>query len=695
MQNWSSGFPAESRIYNFIGTCTVCRPPLRIDGNLLFAAPPVYESCAGQTMKGNNKQMRGLFIMKSIKYLLKISVIPLVTVMGWPGSAVAATNYMAYDITPPGTMAVANCIDGTHIGGCSLQHNSPLGDCAYDVLHQLGGNYQYKFPYVWTVDGANTTNTATDVTVYDSSNGKPIGGNITGIAGTNVANNLCLAAGAITGYSMHGNLSYNPNSPYTPIAPTGGYSYTPLVPTDQYHPHGIYVGGVLGTDGHFFVGVEGSDAVVFAPSSSSDTGWDMVDLVLAANSLNATNPNLAPLEYFTPAKSYAFAIQGTNIVGLAGDTYAVLWHMNPDGSLHDVVDLTFVFSPADARGVSGDLIVGEWGGVWNNGFACLWYGTYTNQSVPFGGQSVYSDSGLGLQLTISNSCAVGVSKARNEVVGGYGYRYAQTVRTHACVWNLAGDESTWLAYANTGAPTNWMVDLSKFLPTNITWNNSCALAIDDQGDIVGYASASDQSTHAILWVPVSAGPAAPTGLTAVGGCEQVTLSWNGSYGATNYNVNVKRRVLLPSGNSLPKYLWWTIASPTTTNYTNTGLADGRTYCYMVTAVNSAGESGYSGEVCATPRITTPTGLQAVGGNGQVTLSWGAVPCATNYNVKRRVLLPPGKFLPKYLWLTIASPTTTNYTNTNLLSGGTYYYVVSAGNSAGESTNSSEVSATAQ
>jgi len=72
----------------------------------------------------------------------------------------------------------------------------------------------------------------------------------------------------------------------------------------------------------------------------------------------------------------------------------------------------------------------------------------------------------------------------------------------------------------------------------------------------------------------------------------VALSWSPSSGATSYNV--KRSTT--SGGPYTR-----VASPTTTNYTNTGLTTGRTYYYVVTAVNTAGESSSSNEVSATAK----------------------------------------------------------------------------------------------
>ncbi len=179
-------------------------------------------------------------------------------------------------------------------------------------------------------------------------------------------------------------------------------------------------------------------------------------------------------------------------------------------------------------------------------------------------------------------------------------------------------------------------------------------------------------------------PSAPTGLTATPGNAQVSLIWNASSGATSYNV---KRATVSGGP------YTTIASGvTSTSYVNTGLSNGTTYYFVVSAVNAAGESANSGQVSATPSATqqappAPTGLTATPGNAQVSLIWTASSGATSYNVKRATV-NGGPYT------TIASGVTaTSYVNTGLSNGTTYYFVVSAVNAAGESANSTQVSAT--
>src|SRR5271167_1378930 len=201
--------------------------------------------------------------------------------------------------------------------------------------------------------------------------------------------------------------------------------------------------------------------------------------------------------------------------------------------------------------------------------------------------------------------------------------------------------------------------------------------------VSAYNSAGQSANSAeVNATPVLPPPAAPTGLAAAEGNAQVSLSWTASATATSYHV--KRST--SSGAETQ------IAAPTSTSYTDSGLTNGTKYYYVVSAANSGGESANSSEVSATPVApvtapATPTGLQATGGNAQVSLSWIASTGAANYNVKRSTT-NGGPYSTA-----VASPTATNYTDMTVTNGTTYYYVVSAVNTAGQSGNSAQASAT--
>lgn len=180
-------------------------------------------------------------------------------------------------------------------------------------------------------------------------------------------------------------------------------------------------------------------------------------------------------------------------------------------------------------------------------------------------------------------------------------------------------------------------------------------------------------------------PVAPIGVTATGGNGSVTLNWTASSGATSYTV---KRATTNGGP------YTTVATGVTaTSYTNAGVTNGMTYYYVISASNSAGESANSTQTLATPSANTvpvvpaaPTGVMAMSGNAQITIHWTASSGAVSYTIKRSST-NGGPYT------TVATGVTaTSYTNTNLTNGTTYYYVVSAVNSAGSSVNSLQVSA---
>jgi glycosyl hydrolase family 44/fibronectin type III domain protein len=177
-------------------------------------------------------------------------------------------------------------------------------------------------------------------------------------------------------------------------------------------------------------------------------------------------------------------------------------------------------------------------------------------------------------------------------------------------------------------------------------------------------------------------PAAPTGLQTSAGNGQVSLNWPASANANVYYV--KRSPT--SGGPYAQ-----IAATSSTSFTDTAVTNGTRYFYVVSAVNSAGESANSVEVNATPTAlvnppAAPTGLQATGGDAQVSLNWTASAGATSYYVKRGTT-SGGPYTQ------VAAPTVTSFTDTGLTNGKTYYYVVSSLNTAGESANSTQASAT--
>ena len=178
-------------------------------------------------------------------------------------------------------------------------------------------------------------------------------------------------------------------------------------------------------------------------------------------------------------------------------------------------------------------------------------------------------------------------------------------------------------------------------------------------------------------------PAPPPGLWAIPGDGQVKLNWGGSIGAAAYNV-------YRSGDGGTTYTL--DANVSGTSFVDTGLTDGVSYFYRVTAANAAGESAPGPAASAIPQVApvAPTGLSAsAGASGtNVNLQWAASSGVGQYVVKRA-------YFSGGPWVVIGSNVQgTSFTDANAADGRTYFYIVGAVTGAGqESANSNAVSVT--
>ena len=184
--------------------------------------------------------------------------------------------------------------------------------------------------------------------------------------------------------------------------------------------------------------------------------------------------------------------------------------------------------------------------------------------------------------------------------------------------------------------------------------------------------------------PVDAPPAPPTGLSATPASTQVALNWDGNTEPDLAGYNVYR-----STTQAGPYTKINGALLPTSDYTDTGLANGVTYYYVVTAEDTgANESGYSSEVSATPDVlppSPPTGLVATAWDSSVSLDWNdnTEPDLAGYNVYRSATQGG-----PYSKVNGALVATSVYTDAGLTGGVAYYYVVTAENTGGQESGSS-------
>ncbi|UCE74687.1 MAG: fibronectin type III domain-containing protein, partial [Methanomassiliicoccales archaeon] len=184
-------------------------------------------------------------------------------------------------------------------------------------------------------------------------------------------------------------------------------------------------------------------------------------------------------------------------------------------------------------------------------------------------------------------------------------------------------------------------------------------------------------------------PDPPTGLSAVSGDRQVSLSWTGPSDDGGSTIT-KYRIYRGTN---PSQITYPITVGNVYTYTDKYLINGQTYYYKVSAVNGAGEGSKSNETIATP-VTVPSApldLVAIAGNGQISLSWltpssdGGLPII-GYKIYR------GDNLDEVTPLTTLNASLT-YTDTGLANGHTCYYKVSGVNSVGEGSESKGASTT--
>ena len=171
-------------------------------------------------------------------------------------------------------------------------------------------------------------------------------------------------------------------------------------------------------------------------------------------------------------------------------------------------------------------------------------------------------------------------------------------------------------------------------------------------------------------------PSAPQNFAGGDGDASVSLSWEApasSGGVSILEYRIYRSTTSGSGYAL-------IFSPASdaTSYSDTGLTNGDIYYYVITAVNSIGESAYSSEVTAAPGTvtSTPQSPSISSGDTTVTVSWNAPAslggyAVTDYNIYRSIT--SGSDFSSIG--SVGNGTTTSYIDLTVSNGVKYYYYV--------------------
>lgn len=244
-------------------------------------------------------------------------------------------------------------------------------------------------------------------------------------------------------------------------------------------------------------------------------------------------------------------------------------------------------------------------------------------------------------------------------------------------YNVKRSATSGLGYTTLGStPTT---STSPYLDSGLTGGSPYYYVVSSINTIATCESANSSQVSATP-VGVCTPPAAPS-VTSTPSSGNILLSWSAVTGAVSYSVARS----LNSGTG-----YTTIGSVATgTTFTDSNVANGVTYYYVITASNGSCSSGNSVEVSASPACTPPTAianLAATSGNSSVALTWTAPATAVSYQVLRSTTSGSGYTLA-------GSKSTTGFTDTNVVNGTTYYYVVTASNGSCSSIKSNQVSVT--
>ena len=211
-------------------------------------------------------------------------------------------------------------------------------------------------------------------------------------------------------------------------------------------------------------------------------------------------------------------------------------------------------------------------------------------------------------------------------------------------------------------------------------------------DLLG--NSTNVSSRAVIFSD-NISPDAPSNLSANAGDGSVSLNWDDNSDLDLDDYNVYRSISSP----VEKAVGNLIASGLiVSEYEDTEVTNGITYYYAISAIDiSLNESDLSAEDSATPQDliapSAPTGLNVTVGDAQLILDWNdnGEGDFDHYNVYRAITTPVTKSVGNIIASDVLSSA---YTDTGVVNDTTYYYAVTAFDTAdNESDLSNEDSAT--
>lgn len=519
-----------------------------------------------------------------------------------------------------------------------------------------GGVYYYTF---------RATNSQTTAWAFPSWKFAPAGTNVsnkatptvgTWPAGTGITFGQPLSASTLSGGSASVPGSFSYNSP-TNIPPVGIYpaavTFAPSDTTNYVNVSGT-VNVTVAAIPTYTVSYNANSATSGTPPASQ-TKTNNVNLTLATNSGNLARTG------------YAFAGWNTTTNG-TGANYAVGATYTANASATLYAKWSSLLSPTNlsATALSSTQIKLAW----------------TDNSADETGFRVERSATSGSGFASIGTALVNATNYTDSTVGPGSNYYYRVSATNALA---------------NGTPSAEASATTPKLPATVTLSN-LSQAYNGTARVVTYTTAPTGLAVTMTYngrvsAPTNAGSYAVTGTVV-----------NATYaGSTNATLTINKAT--PTVNPWPTGTVITVGQPLSASILSGGNASvSGTFAFdapstvppvgvctaavTFAATDSVNYSAVNGTGTVTVREAVPpapTTLTALPSVGQVALSWTPSAGATGYNVKRAATL-------EGTYSTIASPAGTNFVDSGLSSGSTYYYRVSSLNAGGESDDSGAGSA---
>ena len=433
---------------------------------------------------------------------------------------------------------------------------------------------------------------------------------------------------------------------------------------------------------------------------------DSTKFCVAVAPLNGALPNACTVTGLTNGSNYSFTVVATNGTGSSSSSAASAT-IRPAGPPLPPTLVTAVGAISSAR-VS-------WNASAANGSSVT---QYTARSIQEPTKSCSTDSTLGvpattcvvLGLTNGSSSTFVVTATNLAGTSGLSNASASTFIGGApdapsaveAVAGIGQISVTWTAPASNGRPiTSYVVSsvqmpvktCSYTVPTGVPAANSCIVTGLTNGTSYSFTvkatnalGTSTASSPSALVAPSSV-PGPPTAVSAIAGDAQATVSWTKptSAGAviTTYTVSTVQTPIKSCTSSA-------LFTAPATSCVVTGLTNGTSYTFVVTATNAVGTSipsAASSSVRPFVAASAPTAVTGTPSDGQVVVSWTAAQAVAQGVTSYRVTAVGSPAKTCTYTVPNSGPVLNRCTVTGLTNGTPYSFTVVALNVSSTSSDS--------